>query len=76
MRRGAAYWINLEPAAPPEMGKVCPGIIVSNTTQNERLDSVVVVPLSTRRQEIWPLRFAVDLHGMKVSYAVSPTGCC
>jgi mRNA-degrading endonuclease toxin of MazEF toxin-antitoxin module len=54
------------------MGKVRPGIIVSNTIQNERLDSVVVVPLSTRRPEIWPLRLSVDLRGMKSSYVVIP----
>jgi mRNA-degrading endonuclease toxin of MazEF toxin-antitoxin module len=72
MRRGSAYWINLEPAAPPELGKVRPGIIVSNTLQNERLDSVVVVPLSTRAPEIWPLRLRVALRGAKTSYVVIP----
>ena len=72
MRRGGAYWINLEPAAPPELGKVRPGIIVSNTTQNEHLDSVVIVPLSTRAPEIWPLRLRVELRGVKNSYAVIP----
>ena len=72
MRRGSAYWINLEPAASPELGKVRPGIIVSNTIQNERLDSVVVVPLSSRAPEIWPLRLHVELHDLKTSYAVIP----
>jgi mRNA interferase MazF len=72
MRRGSVYWINLEPAAPPELGKVRPGIIVSNTIQNERLDSVVVVPLSSRAPEIWPLRLHVELRDMKSSYVVIP----
>jgi len=72
MRRGGVYWINLEPAAPPELGKVRPGIVVSNTIQNERLDSVVVVPLSTRAPEIWPLRLRVLVRGMKTSFAVIP----
>ncbi len=72
MRRGSAYWINLEPASPPELGKVRPGIIVSNTTQNERLDSVVVVPLSSRAPEIWPLRLTAELRGMPRSYVVIP----
>ena len=48
MRRGSVYWINLEPSSPPALGKVRPGLVVSNTVQNERLESVVVVPLSTR----------------------------
>ncbi len=72
MRRGSVYWINLEPAAPPELGKVRPGIIVSNTIQNERLDSVVVVPLSTRAPEIWPLRVPLDIRGLRSSFAVIP----
>ena len=72
MKRGSVYWINLEAAAPPGLGKVRPGVVVSNSTHNERLDSVVVVPLSTRAPEIWPLRLRVDLPGLKTSYAVIP----
>ena len=72
MKRGSAYWINLEAATPPEFGKLRPGIVVSNSIQNERLDSVVIVPLSTRAPEIWPLRLQVDLPGLKASYAVIP----
>ena len=56
---GTLYWINLEPSAPPEVGKVRPGVIVSNSIQNEHLDSVVIVPLSARAPEIWPLRIEV-----------------
>jgi len=72
MKRGSVYWINLEPASPPEMGKIRPGIVVSNSAQNEHLESVVVVPLSTRAPEIWPLRLEVRLRGTKPSFAVIP----
>lgn len=72
VRRGTVYWINLEPSAPPELGKVRPGVIVSNSIQNEHLDSVVIVPLSTRAPEIWPLRIEVRSIGLKPSYAVIP----
>ena len=64
--------MNLAPAEPPELDKVRPGIIVSGAIHNERLDSVVVVPLSTCAPEIWPLRLRVDVPGMKTSYAVIP----
>ena len=70
MRRGSVYWINLEPASPPELGKVRPAIVVSNSVYNERLESVVVVPLSTRPPEIWPLRLRVAAPGKSVSFAV------
>jgi mRNA interferase MazF len=64
--------VNFGPSAPPEIGKVRPGVIVSNSVQNEHLDSVVVVPLSTRAPEIWPLRVEVKSKGLKLSYAVVP----
>jgi mRNA interferase MazF len=72
VRRGSVYWIDLDPAAPPEMGKTRPGVVVSNTSQNERLDSVVVVPLSTRAPEIWPLRVKLPVNELRDSYAVVP----
>lgn len=72
VKRGSVWWINLEPASPPEMGTVRPGVVVSNTAQNERLDSVVVVPLSSRAPEIWPLRVGLDVDGLDPSFAVVP----
>ena len=72
MRRGSVYWINLGPAAPPELGKVRPALIVSNSLQNELLESVVVVPLSTKAPEIWPLRLRIDLAGIEPSFLVIP----
>jgi mRNA interferase MazF len=72
VKYGTACWINLEPASPPEMGKTRPGIIVSRSVYNERLESVVVVPLSSRAPEIWPLRLEVEVPGLKRSFAVIP----
>lgn len=72
MKHGSAYWINLEPASPPEMGKTRPGIVVSRSLYNDRLASVVVVPLSSRAPEIWPLRLELDVPGLKRSFAVVP----
>ena len=40
--------------------------------QNERLDSVVVVPLSSRAPEIWPLRLKLFVRGLRTSFAVVP----
>lgn len=72
MRRGAVYWVNLEPASPPEVGKLRPAVVVSNGLQNQRLDSVVVIPLSKRPPEIWPLRVRIPVVGLRDSYAVVP----
>lgn len=72
LKRGSVYWINLEPASPPELGKVRPAIVVSHSVYNDRLDSLVVVPLSSRAPEIWPLRLEVRIRDMETSYVVVP----
>jgi mRNA-degrading endonuclease toxin of MazEF toxin-antitoxin module len=55
------------------MGKKRPAVIVSNSMQNQILDSVVAVPLSTREPEILPLRIRVAVVGLRTaSFAVIP----
>lgn len=72
MNRGAICWVNLEDASPPEFGKIRPALVVSSTTQNEILDTVVIVPISSRGKEIWPLRLRLPTALAKESYAVLP----
>lgn len=72
MKRGSIYWVNLEPSAPPEFGKIRPGLVVSNSEQNLVLPTVVVIPLSTQAPEIWPLRLKLVLERGKGSFAVIP----
>ena len=73
MIRGSVLWVNLGDAHPPELGKTRPGLIVSNTEQNQLLDTVVIIPLSTRAPEIWPLRLRVPPFARgRVSYAIIP----
>src|SRR5262245_9582381 len=72
MRRGNVYWINLEPSSAREFGKTRPGLIISNSVQNFALDTVVVLPLSSRAPEIWPLRLRISLQKGKDSFVVLP----
>ncbi len=76
MRSGTVCWVNLEPSHPllnkgPEFGKTRPCLIISNTEQNEILSSVVVIPLSSKAPEIWPLRIKLE-NQSKPSFAVIP----
>ncbi len=71
MNRGSIYWINLEPSNPPEFGKVRPCLVISNSEQNILIPSIVVIPLSSKAPEIWPLRIEVSVN-KKNSYAVIP----
>ncbi len=72
MRRGGIYWVNLGPSQPPEFGKTRPALVVSNSVQNEILNSVVVVPLSTSPGEIWPLRLRLPGFPGEESFVVLP----
>lgn len=48
-------------------------LIISNSEQNVLLNTVVVVPISPRPPEIWPLRLKLPtLPGLKTGYAVIP----
>lgn len=73
MTRGTVVWIDLSDASPPEMSKRRPAVIVSNSTQNLTLGSVVGVPLSSQAPEIPPLRLRVRPSGSKrPAFAVVP----
>jgi len=72
MTRGTIVWVNLEDASPPEFEKIRPGLVLSNTRQNIILDTVVVLPVSTRPPEIWPLRLRIPLKHQKNHFVVVP----
>ena len=73
LNRGDVVWVDLSDASPPEMGKRWPCVVVSNSVQNQPLDTLVVVPLSSRPPELPPLRIRVDTPALKKgSFAVVP----
>jgi mRNA interferase MazF len=73
VNRGAVVWVDLSDASPPEMGKRRPAVVVSNTVQNQVLDTLVAVPLSSQAPEIPPLRLRLNVPALKrPSYAVIP----
>ena len=73
MIRGSAVWVDLSDTSPPEMGKRRPAVIVSNSMQNQSLDTVVAVPLSSLAPEISPLRIQLQVSGLKLaSFAIVP----
>jgi mRNA-degrading endonuclease toxin of MazEF toxin-antitoxin module len=54
------------------LGKIRPAVVVSNSDQNLLLQSVVVIPISSRPGEIWPLRLRLDMPQGKASFVVLP----
>lgn len=47
LNRGDIFLVNFNPARGKEMGKLRPAIIISEAEDNEILDTVIVIPLST-----------------------------
>ena len=72
VKRGSVVWVNLTDSFPPEMGKMRPGVVLSNSDQNGLLETVVIIPLSSRAPEIWPLRVQIAGVTKKPSFAIVP----
>jgi len=47
LTRGDIHLVNFNPAKGGEIGKLRPAIIISEKTDNEILETVIVIPLST-----------------------------
>jgi mRNA interferase MazF len=47
LNRGDIYLINFNPTKGSEMGKYRPAIILSGKQENQILDTIIVIPLST-----------------------------
>ena len=72
MNRGTVCWINFEPSTPPEFGKIRPAVVISNSEQNRLLPTVVVIPVSSRPPQLWPLRVGIIVKPKVKSFAVIP----
>lgn len=73
MIRATVLWVNLSDTHPPEFGKTRPGLVISNSEQNQVLDTVVIIPLSAQPPEIWPLRLRLPtVIRRRAAFAVIP----
>lgn len=70
MMRGEIWWVNFEPAIGSEIRKTRPAIIISNDIANKNLSRVVVVPLTSKIDKVYPGECLVDT-GNKMAKAMS-----
>ena len=63
MRRGEVWWVEFEPAVGGEIRKTRPGVIVSNNSANRNLSRVIVVPLTSNTERIFPGEARVSVAG-------------
>ena len=60
--RGEVYWVNLDPAIGTEIQKTRPAVIMSNNIQNKISSRVVVVPITSNTNKIFPFETKINLN--------------
>ena len=63
MKRGEVWWVAFDPAIGSEIKKTRPAVIVSNDAANRHLMRVVIVPLSSNTERLYPGEALVMLEG-------------
>lgn len=61
LSRGDIHLVNFNPAKGGEMGKLRPAIVLSDNADNEILETVIVIPLSTIvEKDALPYRYMIS----------------
>src|SRR5208283_4290118 len=63
IRRGDVWWVSFDPSIGGEIQKTRPAVVLSNNVANSVLNRVVVVPLSSQTEKIYPAEALVMLNG-------------
>ena len=63
MLRGEVWWVEFDPAVGSEIRKTRPGVVVSNNSANRNLGRVIVVPLTSNTDRIYPGEARVTVAG-------------
>jgi mRNA interferase MazF len=62
-RRGDVYWVNLDPVVGSEIRKTRPAVIVSNDSCNRHGARVVVLPITSNVDTLYPGEALIDVKG-------------
>jgi mRNA interferase MazF len=63
MKRGDVWWVAFDPSVGSEIQKTRPAVIVSNDAANRNLGRVVVVPLTSNTDRLYPGEALVSIAG-------------
>ena len=64
-RRGDVYWVNLDPVIGTEIRKPRPAVVVSNDSCNRYGTRVVVLPITSNVESLYPGEAAVEVKGKR-----------
>lgn len=70
MNKYDVFWVDLEPAKGAMMRKTRPAVIMSPTSQNKHLKTVVICPVTSRIHEHWPTRVQIKIGQKKGEVAI------
>ena len=62
-RRGDVYWVNLDPVVGSEIRKTRPAVVVSNDSCNRYGTRVVVLPITSNVESLYPGEAMVEVSG-------------
>ena len=65
MKRGEIWWVSFDRAVGGEVRKRRPAVIVSNDDANKYLNRVLVVPLTSSADRLYPSEAHVTIKGRK-----------
>ena len=63
MKRGEVWWVEFDPAIGSEIRKRRPAVLLSNDSANRNLSRVVVIPLTSSTDRIYPGESLVTING-------------
>ncbi len=61
--RREVYWVNLDPTMGSESRKTRPALVVSNNAQNHASKRVIIAPLTSVINKIYPFEVRVSIQG-------------
>lgn len=62
-KRGEVYWVEFDPSVGKETQKIRPGLIVSNNIGNEFSDIVMIAPITSKIDKLYPVEVKISLDG-------------
>jgi mRNA interferase MazF len=63
MKRGEVWWVEFDPSVGSEIRKTRPAVIVSNDAANRHLSRVVVVPITSNTERLYPGEAVITVSG-------------
>ena len=64
-RRGEVWWVSFDPAIGGEIQKTRPAIIISNNAANSVLNRVIVIPITSKADRVYPGEALVEINGQQ-----------